>query len=120
MFWEVNRGGALILPGAQGLVFMARRSRRCGAANQILASSSMLNPSRRGRSGTLRVQSAHRERFSAPGLMLLFVWHRLSFWEWLLFLWNPSSMGTNIAVRFSRSVPAMSSLWASPPSLFAG
>ena len=58
MFWEVNRGGALILPGAESLVFMARRSRRCGAANQILASSSMLNPdskregtSRRGRSG---------------------------------------------------------------------
>ena len=23
MFWEVNRGGALTLPGAQGLVFMA-------------------------------------------------------------------------------------------------
>jgi len=62
MFLEVNRGGALILPGAQGLVFISRRSRRCGAANQILASSSMLNPdskregaSRRGRSGTPRV-----------------------------------------------------------------
>jgi ribose/xylose/arabinose/galactoside ABC-type transport system permease subunit len=25
IFWEVNRDGALILPGAQGLVFMARR-----------------------------------------------------------------------------------------------
>ena len=25
MFWEINRGGALILPRAQGLVFMARR-----------------------------------------------------------------------------------------------
>ena len=40
----------------------------------------MLNPdskrkgaSRRGRSGTLRVKSTHRERFSAPELMLLFV-----------------------------------------------
>jgi len=41
--------------------------------NQILASSSMLNPdskregaSRRGRSGTLGFRSGHRERFSAP------------------------------------------------------
>jgi len=27
MFWEVNRGGALILPGAKGLLFISRRSR---------------------------------------------------------------------------------------------
>ena len=37
MFWEVNRGGALILPGARGLLFISRRSQRCGAANQIRA-----------------------------------------------------------------------------------
>jgi len=37
MFWEVNRRGALILPGAKGLLFISRRSRRCGAANQIRA-----------------------------------------------------------------------------------
>src|SRR5215469_6280486 len=66
MFWEVKRGGALILPVAQGLVFISRRSRRCGAANQICASNSMLNPdskregaSRRGRSGTLRFKSGY-------------------------------------------------------------
>src|SRR5262249_30726959 len=80
MFWEADRSGELILPGAQGLVFIALRSRGCGAAYQILASRSMLNAdnkregaSRRGRSGTLGFRSGHRERFSAPQVMLLFV-----------------------------------------------
>ena len=84
MFWEVNRGGALILPGAQGLVFMARevttlRSRKPNPRLELHAepgyqqgrsNRAEVAVERRGLGADLGNDCSHR---NSPELMPLFV-----------------------------------------------